>query len=83
MGGETSSRATSQYPQLAAGPVGKLIEGIYTDRLKQLTSGGQYEKENLRAKLYHNTNDDEDHVKSSVYSPPNLTRPTFKDATSH
>ncbi|KAK4936017.1 Glycoside hydrolase, 38 vacuolar alpha mannosidase [Elasticomyces elasticus] len=83
MGGETSSRATSQYPQLATGPVGKLIEGIYTDRLRQLTSGGQYEKENLQAKLCHNTNDDEDHVKISVYSPPNLTRPTFKDATSH
>lgn len=34
-------------------------------------------------KLYHNTNDDEDHVKLSVYSPPDLARPTFKDATSH
>jgi alpha-mannosidase len=49
MGGETStsSRSTSAYPQLATVPVGKKIEGIYTDRLKQFTSGGQYQKESL------------------------------------
>ncbi|EXJ69120.1 alpha-mannosidase [Cladophialophora psammophila CBS 110553] len=83
MGGETSSRATSSYPRLSTHPVGQKIQSIYTDRLRQFTSGGQYEKENLLAKLYHNVCDDEDHVKLSVYSPPNLTRPTFHDATSH
>ncbi|KIW91920.1 uncharacterized protein Z519_07890 [Cladophialophora bantiana CBS 173.52] len=83
MGGETSSRATSFYPRLSTHPVGQKIQSIYTDRLRQFTSGGQYEKENLLAKLYHNVCDDEDHVKLSVYSPPNLTRPTFHDATSH
>lgn len=47
MGGETSSRAPSQYPKLSAGPVGQQIQSIYTDRLRQFTSGGQYEKQNL------------------------------------
>ena len=37
----------------------------------------------LISKLHHAVNDDEDHVKLSVYSPPNLARPTFKEATSH
>ncbi|ETI27408.1 hypothetical protein G647_09598 [Cladophialophora carrionii CBS 160.54] len=83
MGGETSSRATSSYPKLVQRPVGKQIESIYTDRLRQFTSGGQYEHQNLIGKLYHNRCDDEQHVKLSVYSPPNLTRPTFEDATSH
>ena len=34
-------------------------------------------------KFYDATNDDEDHVKLYVYSPPDLSRPTFEDATSH
>ncbi|KIW66412.1 hypothetical protein PV04_05748 [Phialophora macrospora] len=83
MGGETSSRATSSYPKLVQRPVGKQIESIYTDRLRQFSSGGQYEQQNLIGKLYHNRCDDDEHVKLSVYSPPNLTRPTFDDATSH
>lgn len=49
MGGETSTRVASSYPKLSAHPVGKQIEGIYTDRLRQFSSGGQYEKENLLA----------------------------------
>lgn len=37
----------------------------------------------LQFSKYHEaTNDDEDHVKLSVYSVPNLARPTFKDAVS-
>ena len=44
---------------------------------------GQYKSQGLLDKLYDAVNDDEDHVKLSVYSPPNLARPTFKDATSH
>ena len=85
MGGESTPRATtpSSYPQLMKKPVGQQIQGIYTDRLQQFTSGGQYEHENLRAKFYHAVCDDEDHVKLSVYSPPGQSRPTFKDATSH
>lgn len=49
MGGETSSRAASTYPKLSSGPVGQQIQGIYTDRLRQFSSGGQYEKDNLLA----------------------------------
>jgi alpha-mannosidase len=63
--------------------VGKAIESIYTDRLRAFTSGGQYEQQYLLGKLYHDRCDDDEHVKLSVYSPPNLTRPTFEDATSH
>jgi alpha-mannosidase len=35
------------------------------------------------SKLHDATSNDEDHVKLSVYSPPDTARPTFKDATSH
>ena len=49
MGGETTSRVESSYPQLVSGPVGQQIESIYTDRIRQFTSGGQYEKQNLLA----------------------------------
>lgn len=35
------------------------------------------------SKLYEATTSDEDHVKLSVYSPPDLQRPTFEEATSH
>lgn len=34
------------------------------------------------SKYHEATNDDEQHVKLSVYSVPNLERPTFKDAVS-
>ncbi len=64
-------------------PVGQKIEGIYLDRLRQFTSTGQYEHENLRDKFYHSVCDDGDHIKLSVYSAPGQSRPTFDDATSH
>lgn len=35
------------YPQLAAGPVGKQIHSIYQSRLKQFTDGGQYKEQSL------------------------------------
>lgn len=49
MGGETVPRIQSSYPQLSSGPVGQQIESIYTDRLRQFISDGQYEKHNLRS----------------------------------
>lgn len=51
MGGETVPRVESTYPQLSKGPVGQQIESIYQDRLRQFTSGGQYEKQNLLAQV--------------------------------
>lgn len=43
MGGEQRIIPTSSdYPKLAAGPVGKQIDRIYRDRLRQFTDGGQY-----------------------------------------
>ncbi len=35
------------------------------------------------SKLYEGKASGEDYIKLSVYSPPDLTRPTFKEATSH
>ncbi|PVI03758.1 glycoside hydrolase family 38 protein [Periconia macrospinosa] len=75
--------STEGYPKLAAGPVGKQIEGIYRDRLRQFTDGGQYREQGLIAKLEEGRASGSDWVKLSVYSPPDLSRPTFKDATSH
>ncbi|KAJ5769373.1 CAZyme family GH38 [Penicillium odoratum] len=86
MGGDphfTPTPATKTLPVLAERPVGQRITKIYTDRLKQFTAKGQYEGQNLLSKFFEATNSDEEHVKLSVYSVPNLERPTFKEATSH
>ncbi|KAL1635531.1 Glycoside hydrolase, 38 vacuolar alpha mannosidase [Neofusicoccum ribis] len=85
MGGETHLRMAPQkeYPKLAAGPVGKQIHKIYLDRLRQFTSGGQYESKGLLPKITDARASGSDHVKLHVYSPPDLTRPTFKEATRH
>ncbi|PKY07994.1 alpha-mannosidase [Aspergillus campestris IBT 28561] len=83
MGGDAVRQAPSSLPRSPAGPVGQRIKGIYTDRLRQFTAGGQYQSQNLVAKLHEATASDEDHVKLSVYSVPDLQRPSFKEATSH
>jgi alpha-mannosidase len=86
MGGETPHLApapASTLPRLAERPVGQRITKIYTDRLKQFTSTGQYEGQNLVSKYNEAVNSDEDHVKLSVYSVPDLQRPSFEEATSH
>ncbi|KAF2874655.1 glycosyl hydrolases family 38 N-terminal domain-containing protein [Massariosphaeria phaeospora] len=76
-----SSSVAANYPQLAAGPVGKQIHRIYQDRLRQFVDGGQYREQGLVGKLDEARVSGPEHVKLSVYSPPNLTRPTFADAT--
>jgi alpha-mannosidase len=86
MGGETHrnaapSVASSSYPQLAIRPVGQQITHIYRDRLRQFTDNGQYREQGLMAKLYDGRLSGEDHVKLSVWDAPDLTRPTFKEAT--
>ena len=82
MGGETHSKApNASYPRFASHPVGQQITSIYTDRLRQFTSPGQYAKQNLLSKLYEGRIADEEHVKLSVYSVPDLGRPSFKEAT--
>ena len=80
MGGEVPFRpAPPALPRLAERPVGQRINSIYTDRLKQFTSSGQYEGQNLISKYWEATNSDEDHVKLSVYSVPDLhDRPSRK-----
>lgn len=53
MGGECCnrtvpmSRPSGDYPQLAAGPVGKQIHSIYASRLRQFTDSGQYKSQSL------------------------------------
>ena len=86
MGGETQSNvapsmASSAYPQLAVRPVGQQITHIYKDRLKQFTDNGQYKEQGLLAKLYDGRLSGDDHIKLSVWDAPDLTRPTFKEAT--
>jgi alpha-mannosidase len=84
MGGEVHSMPTSHdYPQLAAGPVGKQIHRIYQDRLRQFIDGGQYRQQGLLGKLDEARVSGSEWVKLSVYSPPDLSRPLFKEATSH
>ncbi|KAF2187131.1 glycoside hydrolase family 38 protein [Zopfia rhizophila CBS 207.26] len=84
MGGEThlTMNASKSYPKLAAGPVGKQIHHIYADRLRQFTDGGQYREQGLLPKITEARASGSDYVKLSVYSPPDLTRPTFEEATS-
>lgn len=87
MGGDaphlvSASGPVPVLPRLAERPVGQRITKIYTDRLRQFTSKGQYEGQNLVSKYYEAVNSDEDHVKLSVYSAPDLQRPTFEEATS-
>lgn len=81
MGGDTkpmmASATSASYPQLATRPKGKLIHDIYRSRLGQFTHNGQYKQQGLMAKLYDGRQD----VKLSVWSAPDLTRPTFREAT--
>jgi alpha-mannosidase len=65
---------------------------IYTDfvhqssdqgRLKQFVDAGQYREQGLVGKLNEAVASGTDWVELSVYSPPNLTRPLFHEATSH
>ncbi|KAI2786300.1 Alpha-mannosidase [Penicillium oxalicum] len=87
MGGEAPhlvpTPASQSLPKLAERPVGQRINRIYTERLRQFTAHGQYEGQNLVAKYYEAVVSDDKHVQLSVYSVPDLARPTFKDATSH
>lgn len=62
MGGR-STPVESTYPKLAVRPVGKEIQSIYTDRLRQFTSQGQYYEQSLLAKLYHDTTNDDKYIK--------------------
>ncbi|KAL8711002.1 MAG: hypothetical protein Q9225_007199, partial [Loekoesia sp. 1 TL-2023] len=83
MGGGNSPVPSTSLPKLAAGPVGQQIHSIYRGRLRQFTDNGQYSSQNLQAAMYDGRASGEEYVKLRVYSPPNLSRPTFKEATSH
>ncbi|KAG9246838.1 glycoside hydrolase family 38 protein [Calycina marina] len=85
MGGETiaTPKAKSTYPKLSAHPIGQWIPNIYKDRIAAFYGGGQYETKNLRAMMKEGVASGSPHVKLSVWGAPNLSRPTFKEATSH
>ena len=68
----------TSYPKMAARPVGQQIAGIYKDRLRQFTAGGQYQGQNLLSAMYEGRNDT--NVKLEVHSVPDLARPSFKEA---
>ncbi|KAK5135409.1 hypothetical protein LTR08_005351 [Meristemomyces frigidus] len=73
--------SSAKYPQLAPRPVGKQIHHLYRDRLALFTNNGQYKEQSLLAKLYDGRLSGDPHVKLSVWSAPDLSRPTFKEAT--
>ncbi|KAL8835962.1 MAG: hypothetical protein Q9170_003119 [Blastenia crenularia] len=83
MGGGSIQVPGTPLPKLAAGPVGQQIHSIYKSRLAQFTGNGQYSSQNLRAAMSEGRASGEEYVKLQVYSPPYLSRPTFKEATSH
>ncbi|KAF2106680.1 glycosyl hydrolases family 38 N-terminal domain-containing protein [Lophiotrema nucula] len=85
MGGESHRIVpmAKDYPTLAAGPVGKQIRNLYQDRLRQFTDGGQYREQGLLPKIPEAVASGPDYVKLSVYSPPHLSRPLFKEAVKH
>ena len=81
MGGGTGANALySPYPQLVSKPKGKAIHNIIQDRLRQFTGGGQYQNQSLLPKLDEGRASGGDAVRISVYSPPNLARPSFDEA---
>ena len=84
MGGDRhTTLSPTQLPQRTAGPVGKQIHNIYKSRLGIFTDNGQYASQNLRSKMYEGKASGDEYVKLSVYSPPDLQRPSFQEATSH
>ncbi|KAI9053480.1 hypothetical protein LZ554_002436 [Drepanopeziza brunnea f. sp. 'monogermtubi'] len=85
MGGETveSARPKSTYPKFSDHPVGQWIPNIYKSRIEAFYKGGQYESQNLRAMMDEGVVSGSPHVELSVWDAPDLSRPTFKEATSH
>ncbi|KAI4262004.1 MAG: hypothetical protein L6R42_002812 [Xanthoria sp. 1 TBL-2021] len=83
MGGGKPQTPSTLLPKLAARPVGQQIHSIYKERLGQFTSNGQYSSQNLQAAIYEGRASGDEYVKLQVYSPPDLARPTFEEATSH
>ncbi|KAL8297527.1 hypothetical protein RB597_006560 [Gaeumannomyces tritici] len=85
MGGETKPATTApkSYPVRAPKPVGQWISNLYRDRLTQFLSGGQYEGQNLLAMTREAAVAGPPHFDLSVWSAPDLSRPTFKEAVSH
>ncbi|RDL36852.1 Alpha-mannosidase [Venustampulla echinocandica] len=85
MGGETFEvpKLKSSYPKLSDHPVGQWIPKIYKDRIASFYGGGQYESKNLRAMLTEGVVSGHPHIQLSVWDAPDLSRPTFKEATRH
>lgn len=87
MGGQQGPNgpSSSSYPVKAAEPIPVMrhVSNIYESRLNNFISPGQYSGTNLRSKLYDATVSGRPHIKLSVYSAPDLTRPTFEAATSN
>ena len=85
MGGESNDdmalASMASYSQLVERPVGKQIHSIYRERLRMFIADGQYKRQNLTGKLYDARLDKPPNVKLHVWSAPDLSRPTFEEAT--
>jgi alpha-mannosidase len=78
-GGQPQPQDTG-YPQLNFTPKGAQIRGIYQDRIKNFSSGGQYASVNLRSMFVTDREGGKDYVQLEVHSVPDLARPLFHEA---
>lgn len=61
-------------------PVAKRVNNLFTDRLRQFTSDGEYRSLNLPAFYERERLDGKNHVAIETYAVSDLRRPLFKDA---
>ncbi|KAA8914211.1 hypothetical protein TRICI_002968 [Trichomonascus ciferrii] len=68
------------YPEFNNDPVPRKIQSIYENRLRQFTSGGQYNSLMLPQFYDRGRTSDKEHVKLETYPVPDTRRPLFHDA---
>ncbi|KAK1672846.1 glycosyl hydrolase family 38 domain-containing protein [Colletotrichum godetiae] len=73
--------SSCSYPLRAPVPVGKRANKLYRDRTANFYSPGQWEKVNLLSMMHLAVRSDPSVISLTVWHSPNLTRPTFPDAT--
>ncbi|KAM5376680.1 hypothetical protein ACJA88_007003 [Fusarium oxysporum] len=82
-GGSENKGDDSSYPLFAERPVGVPKTSILKGRIEPFYKSGQYYKVNLQANMYNGRYSGKPHVQLSVWDAPDLSRPTFEEATSH
>ncbi|KIY67661.1 glycoside hydrolase family 38 protein [Cylindrobasidium torrendii FP15055 ss-10] len=70
---------TGAYPVINHSPGEKWVKGITQGRLGTF-QGGHYADENISALLYHHRIDNSENIKLEVWSAPDRSKPSFKEA---